>query len=136
MKNTFPFKKKLFNFLCCVIVDEKEENSTRRRGRPPKKHTIQGKRLFDEQSASEDEESISASDHEDVHDEEKQDEEDEEEVPLIHSIRPSSKLRSLRISRDEKKGSSTGKAAGNMSASRMKVFSINEVDLLNNSDSF
>ncbi|XP_038879338.1 sister-chromatid cohesion protein 3 [Benincasa hispida] len=94
------------------LQDEKEGNSTRRRGRPRKKHTIQGKRLFDEQSTSEDEESISASDHEDAHDEEKRDEEDEEEVPLIHSIRPSSKLRSLRISRDERKGTSMGKAAG------------------------
>lgn len=110
-----------FNFLYCAIVDEKEGNSTRRRGRPRKKHNLQGKRLFDEQSTSEEEESISASDHEDVHDEEKQDEEDEEEVPLIHSIRSSSKLRSLRISREEKKGTSTGKAAGNMSTSLLNV---------------
>lgn len=119
-----------FDFLYFAIVDEKEGNSTRRRGRPRKKHNIQGKRLFDEQSTSEEEESISASDHEDVHDEEKQDEEDEE-VPLIHSIRSSSKLRSLRISREEKKGTSTGKAAGNVSTSRMNVLNINEAYLLN-----
>ncbi|KAG6588517.1 Sister-chromatid cohesion protein 3, partial [Cucurbita argyrosperma subsp. sororia] len=94
------------------LQEEKEGNSTRRRGRPRKKHTIQGKRLFDEQSTSEEEESISASDQEDVHDEEKRDEEDDEEAPLIHSIRSSSKLRSLRISRDERNRTATGKATG------------------------
>lgn len=94
-----------------AIVEEKEGNSTRRRGRPRKKHTIQGKRLFDEQSTSEEEESINASDQEDVHDEEKRDEEEEDEEPLIHSIRSSSKLRSLRISRDERKGTATGKVS-------------------------
>ncbi|XP_022155696.1 sister-chromatid cohesion protein 3 isoform X2 [Momordica charantia] len=101
-------------------LQEKEGKTTRRRGRPRKKHTIQGKRLFDEQSTSEEEESISASDQENVHDqEEKPDEEDEEEAPLIQSIRSSSKLRSLIISRDESTTHTTGRATDGMSASRI-----------------
>lgn len=104
----------------CAIEEEKEGKTTRRRGRPRKKHTIQGKRLFDEQSTSEEEESISASDQENVHDEEeKPDEEDEEEAPLIQSIRSSSKLRSLIISRDESTTHTTGRATDGMSASRI-----------------
>ncbi|KAL2953902.1 hypothetical protein AAZX31_19G192000 [Glycine max] len=39
---------------------EKEGVSGRRRGRPRKRQNIQGKKLFDEQSSSEDEDSISA----------------------------------------------------------------------------
>lgn len=77
----------------------------RRRGRPRKRRNLEGKRLFDEHGASEEDDSISASDREDAQEEEeKQDEEEEEEAPLIHSLRPSSKLRSLRVSRDESKG--------------------------------
>jgi cohesin complex subunit SA-1/2 len=58
--------------------------------------------LFDEESSSEEDDSISGSDREDAHDEEEKQE--EEEAPLIHSIRSSSKLRSLKLSRDENKG--------------------------------
>lgn len=75
----------------------------RRRGRPRKQHNMQGKKLFDEHSSSEEEDSISASDHENAQEEEKQDEEVEEDAPLINSIRSSSKLRSLRVPREEKK---------------------------------
>ncbi|KAL3572897.1 hypothetical protein D5086_026801 [Populus alba] len=81
------------------------EKERRRSGCPRKRGNIEGKRLFDEESSSEEEDSISGSDREDAHDEEeKQDEEEEEEAPLIHSIRSSSKLRSLKLSRDENKG--------------------------------
>ncbi|KAG5252070.1 sister-chromatid cohesion protein [Salix suchowensis] len=83
------------------LPDEKER---RRGGRPRKRRNIEGKRLFDEDSSSEEEDSISGSGREDGHDEEeKQDEEEEDEAPLIHSLRSSSKLRSLKLSRDENK---------------------------------
>lgn len=77
---------------------------------------MQGKKLFDERSSSEEEDSISISDQ-DV-----QDEEDElEEAPLIHSIRPSSKLRSLRLSREGHESQTrtgSGRATDNLTASR------------------
>ncbi|GAV79062.1 STAG domain-containing protein [Cephalotus follicularis] len=81
------------------LQDDREgTTAVRRRGRPRKRHNIEGKRLFDGHSSSEEQESISASDQEDAQDEvEKQDEEDEE-APLIQSIRSSSKLRQLRVS--------------------------------------
>lgn len=84
----------------------------KRRGRP-RKRNIEGKRLFDGQSSSEEEDSISTSDHENARDEEdKQDDEEEEDTPLIHSIR-SSKLRSLKASREENKGpAGTGDSSG------------------------
>uniref|UniRef100_A0A2N9GJR5 SCD domain-containing protein n=1 Tax=Fagus sylvatica TaxID=28930 RepID=A0A2N9GJR5_FAGSY len=102
--------------------DEKEGVSVRRRGRPRKQRNIEGKRLFDEHNSSEEEDSISASDREDAQDEEeKQDEEEEEDAPLIRSIR-SSKLRSLRLSREENKGQTrtgdSGRATDNLAASR------------------
>ncbi|KAI3449562.1 hypothetical protein Pfo_006227 [Paulownia fortunei] len=83
------------------VADGKEGTSVRRRGRPRKKQNLQGKRLFDEQSSSEEEDSISGSDQ-DAGIEEKQ-EEDEEDAPLIHSLRVSSKLRSLRVSKGDKR---------------------------------
>ncbi|XP_077232423.1 sister-chromatid cohesion protein 3 [Tasmannia lanceolata] len=80
--------------------DEKEGNSAKRRGRPRKARNLQGKKLFDGQGSSEDDDSISASDQEDV-----EEEEEEDERPLIHSFRTaSSKLRSMRVSRQESKG--------------------------------
>ncbi|XP_043711657.1 sister-chromatid cohesion protein 3 [Telopea speciosissima] len=79
--------------------DEKE--SVKRRGRPRKLRNIQGKKLFDGQGSSEEEDSISASDRE-AQDEEEHD--PEEDVPLIHSLKSSSKLRSLRVSREDSKG--------------------------------
>ncbi|CAB4311957.1 unnamed protein product [Prunus armeniaca] len=84
------------------IQDEKDGTSVKRRGRPRKRR--RGKGLFDEHSSSEEDDSISASDHENAQDEEnKQDDDDDEDAPLIHSIRSSSKLRSLRVTREETK---------------------------------
>ncbi|KAJ6334183.1 hypothetical protein OIU78_011150 [Salix suchowensis] len=106
---------KLVVFCKESIADEKER---RRGGRPRKRRNIEGKRLFDEDSSSEEEDSISGSGREDGHDEEeKQDEEEEDEAPLIHSLRSSSKLRSLKLSRDENKshrrtGVSASKTSG------------------------
>ncbi|PON96681.1 Coatomer beta subunit [Trema orientale] len=101
--------------------EEKEGTFVRRRGRPRKKQNVQGKRLFEEHSSSEEEDSISISDHENVQEEEdKQVEEEEEDTPLIHSIR-SAKLRSLRASREESKGQTrtgdSGRAKGNLTVS-------------------
>lgn len=84
------------------VADGKEGTTVRRRGRPRKQQNLQGKKLFDEQSSSEEEDSISGSDQ-DAGVEEKQ-EEDEEDAPLIHSLRASSKLRSLRVSKEDKRG--------------------------------
>ncbi|XP_076890501.1 sister-chromatid cohesion protein 3-like [Bidens hawaiensis] len=82
--------------------DEREvkEGTTakRGRGRPRKNPKIEGKKLFDEKSSSEEEDEIHGSDNDE--DEENQVDEDEQ-VPLIQSIRASAKLRALRISRDE-----------------------------------
>ncbi|KAL5793037.1 hypothetical protein ACOSP7_001631 [Xanthoceras sorbifolium] len=105
------------------IQDEKEGNTVRRRGRPRKRQNIEGKRLFDEHSSSEEDDSISASDQEDAHDqEEKQDEEEEEEAPLIHSLKSSAKLKSLRVSREENrvqtKTGTSRRATDNLAASR------------------
>lgn len=81
------------------VKDVKEGISVRRRGRPRKNQNLPGKRLFDEQSSSGEEDSISGSDQ-DAGVQEKQ---DEEEAPLIHSLRASSKLRSLRVSKEDKR---------------------------------
>lgn len=72
----------------------------RRRGRPRKQPTLQGKRLFDEQSSSEEEDAIGGSDQ-DAGVEEKQNE-DEEDAPLIHSLR-ASMLKSLKVSKEDKR---------------------------------
>ncbi|KZV32380.1 sister-chromatid cohesion protein 3 [Dorcoceras hygrometricum] len=81
------------------VKDAKEGTSVRRRGRPRKNQNLPGKRLFDEQSSSGEEDSISGSDR-DAGVQDKQDE--DEEAPLIHSLRASSKLRSLRLSKQDK----------------------------------
>lgn len=103
------------------LADEKPATSVKRRGRPRKKGSIHGKKLFDEHSSSEEEDSISTSDH-DAQDEDDQQVEEEEEAPLIHSIRASSKLKSLRVSREENKGQTrmghSGQATENLAASR------------------
>ncbi|OWM87185.1 hypothetical protein CDL15_Pgr010217 [Punica granatum] len=83
------------------LPEEKEGVTMRRRGRPRKRRNIEGKRLFDEHSSSEEEDLISSSDHEEAPEEDKQEENEEDEAPLIHSIRASSKFRSLKVSRDE-----------------------------------
>ncbi|XP_071738287.1 sister-chromatid cohesion protein 3-like isoform X3 [Rutidosis leptorrhynchoides] len=76
---------------------EKEGTSVRRRGRPRKKQNIEGKKLFDEKSSSEEDEISDA-----PNDEEDQVDKDEDEgVPLIHSMKASAKLRSLKLSREE-----------------------------------
>lgn len=102
-------------------ADDKPGTSMKRRGRPRKKDNIHGKKLFDEQSSSEEEDPISVDDHNDQ-DEEQQEEEEEEEAPLIHSLRASQKLKSLRVSREERKGrTSTGNSGlgtENLAASR------------------
>ncbi|GAV74263.1 hypothetical protein CFOL_v3_17743, partial [Cephalotus follicularis] len=97
--------------------DEREgTTAVRRRGRPRKRHNIEGKRLFDGHSSSEEPESISASDQEDAQDEvEKQDEEDEE-APLIQSIRSSSKLRQLRVSESAQYNLVSPRTSGNKNA--------------------
>ncbi|OVA11427.1 STAG [Macleaya cordata] len=102
------------------LNDEKEGTTVRRRGRPRKRRNIQGKKLFDEQDSSEDEDSISASDQ-DAQEEEDQEEED---APLIHSFRSASKLRSLRVQQQESKGQARSRDSGkatqdDISASRL-----------------
>lgn len=79
------------------ISDEREGNALRRRGRPRKRQNIQGKRLFEEHSSGEEDDSISASDQEDAQDQD----EEEENAPLIHSFRSSGKLKFMRGSREE-----------------------------------
>ncbi|XP_073066132.1 sister-chromatid cohesion protein 3-like [Primulina eburnea] len=81
------------------VKDAKEGTSVRRRGRPRKNQNLPGKRLFNEQSSSGEEDSISGSDQEAGVEEKK----DEEEAPLIHSLKASSKLRSLRVSKEDKR---------------------------------
>ncbi|KAL5060472.1 hypothetical protein RYX36_032076 [Vicia faba] len=102
-----------------VFQDEKEV-SVKRRGRPRKLQTMAGKKLFNEHSSSEDEDSISASEQ-NAQDERGRQEEEVEGTPRIHSTRLS-KLRALRVSREESKGQTkTGdsvRAVDNISASR------------------
>ncbi|KAK7378918.1 hypothetical protein VNO80_04367 [Phaseolus coccineus] len=99
--------------------DEKEGVSVRRRGRPRKRQNIPGKKLFDDQSSSEDEDSISAYEQ-DAQDEGRRQEDDDEDALLINSIRSSSKLRSLGVSREESKAQTinSSRATDNLSASR------------------
>ncbi|XP_071920942.1 sister-chromatid cohesion protein 3-like isoform X1 [Coffea arabica] len=103
------------------LQDEKEGTTVRRRGRPRKKQNLQGKKLFDENSSSEEEDSISESDQFAEGEEEKQ-EEEEEDAPLIRSFKSSSKLRALRVSREEKRSQAkmgdASRAAGDLAASR------------------
>lgn len=108
------FGHKLVNF-----SDEKEGVSVRRRGRPRKRQNIPGKKLFDDQSSSEDEDSISAYEQ-DAQDEGRRQEEEDEDAPLINSIRSSSKLRSLGVSREESKAQTgnSSRPTDNLSASR------------------
>lgn len=82
-----------------ALQDGKEGNTAKRRGRPRKARNIQGKKLFEGHSSSE-EDSITESDRND------QEEEDEEErQPLIHAFRSSaSKLRSMRVSQQDASG--------------------------------
>ncbi|XP_008812653.1 sister-chromatid cohesion protein 3 [Phoenix dactylifera] len=82
-----------------ALQDEKEGKAGKRRGRPRKARNLQGKKLFEGHTSSE-EDSISESDQND------RDEEDEEErQPLIHAFRSSaSKLRSMRVSQQDASG--------------------------------
>lgn len=103
------------------VQDEKEGTIARRRGRPRKRQNIEGKRLFEQHSSSEEEDSISTSDQEDVRGEGDKEDEEEDNTPLIHSLKSSSKLRSLRVSREENSGQSrigaSGRATDNLAAS-------------------
>ncbi|KAJ9543200.1 hypothetical protein OSB04_022907 [Centaurea solstitialis] len=102
---------------CSRNEEEREGTSVRRRGRPRKKPHHEGKKLFTENNSSEDEEeddSISVSDH--GEEENQADEDDDEEVPLIHTIRASAKLRALGVSRDQNRGQTS--TAENLAASR------------------
>ncbi|CAM8979400.1 unnamed protein product [Rhodiola kirilowii] len=83
------------------LQDDKEKGQAKRRGPPRKRRNLQGKKLFDEeQSSSADEDSISGSDRDNQDDEDKHDD-DDDDAPLIHSIRSSAKLRSLKVPRKE-----------------------------------
>ncbi|KAG5044013.1 hypothetical protein JHK87_007928 [Glycine soja] len=106
-----PYKVFIANLLekCAKnegFQDEKEGVSVRRRGRPRKRQNIPGKKLFDEQSSSEDEDSISAYEQ-DAQDEGKRQEDEDDDDRLINSIPSSSKLRSLGVSRGESKVSAS-----------------------------
>ncbi|KAF8006570.1 hypothetical protein BT93_K0772 [Corymbia citriodora subsp. variegata] len=102
--------------------EEKEGVTVRRRGRPRKQRNVQGKRLFDGHSSGEEEDVISSSDQEDGQDE-KQDEDEDDEAPLIHAIRSSSKLRSLRVSRNDSRSQNrlgdSSRAPDDLTASRV-----------------
>ncbi|KAL9332454.1 hypothetical protein ACSQ67_002064 [Phaseolus vulgaris] len=100
--------------------DEKEGVSVRRRGRPRKRQNIPGKKLFDDQSSSEDEDSSSAYELDAQDEGRRQEEDDEEDALLINSIRSSSKLRSLGVSREESNAQTgnSSRATDNLSASR------------------
>ncbi|GAB2248509.1 hypothetical protein Droror1_Dr00008391 [Drosera rotundifolia] len=82
-------------------VDEKEKVSAKKRGRPRKRQSLQGKKLFDEHSSSEDEEAISSSDKEAPDEQDLQDvqenDDDDDNAPLIRTIRSSAKLRALKF---------------------------------------
>ncbi|KAG4120112.1 hypothetical protein ERO13_D11G123600v2 [Gossypium hirsutum] len=80
------------------IQDEKEWTTTRQRGRPRKRQNIEGRRLFDEHGSSDEEDSINTSDQEDA---QVEGDEEDDNAPLIHSLKSTSKLRSLRVSRQE-----------------------------------
>nr|XP_043635898.1 sister-chromatid cohesion protein 3 [Erigeron canadensis] len=98
------------------IEDEREGTSVRRRGRPRKKQNIEGKKLFDEKSSSEEEDAIS-----DAPNDDENHEDEDEGVPLIQSIRSSEKLRALRLSRENNRQTLRGDSAQptvNLAASR------------------
>ena len=80
------------------MPDGEDAEKVKRRGRPRKTTNLTGKKLFEEQVSSEDEDSVSVSEHED------RGEEDDEDQPLIQSM--TSKLRSMKVQRRETKGSS------------------------------
>lgn len=74
------------------VTDDKERAAVKRRGRPRKRPETERKRLFDEQSGSEEDESISGgSEKEDV----------DEDAPLIETIRSAARRRALRGQRSK-----------------------------------
>ncbi|KAG9457523.1 hypothetical protein H6P81_002031 [Aristolochia fimbriata] len=98
------------------LHDDKEGRLARGQQRRKKPRNVIGKRLFDGQGASEDEDSISGSDQEEEEDEE---EPQDEEQPLIHSLRSSaSKLKLMRISQREKKECYNYSVAGNLTKTK------------------
>ncbi|KAL9228113.1 hypothetical protein vseg_003727 [Gypsophila vaccaria] len=82
---------------------EEKEGTSARRGRPRKQRGIKGKKLFDEQSSSEEEDAIGSSDQE-APDEEDEQDEDDEDIALIDVMKSASKLRSKKASRIENSG--------------------------------
>ncbi|CAL9237342.1 unnamed protein product [Arabidopsis halleri] len=75
------------------LQDDKEAATVRRRGRPRKRPEAERKRLFDEQSGSDEDESISGgSDREDKLD---------EDAPLIETIRSAARRKALRGERSK-----------------------------------
>lgn len=102
-----------------TFTEENEGMTVKRRGRPRKNANFQGKKLFVEQSSSDEEDSIGASDHE-AQDEEDEDEDEDDEAPLIQSIKSASKLRTLKVKRDgvgQKKLGNSVQTTDNMAAS-------------------
>lgn len=78
------------------FTDDKEGVAGKRRGRPKKRAETERKRLFDEQSGSDEDESISGgSDKEDKGDFV------DEDAPLIETIRSAAKRRALRGERSK-----------------------------------
>ncbi|ESQ39447.1 hypothetical protein EUTSA_v10001288mg [Eutrema salsugineum] len=81
------------------LQDDKERAAVRRRGRPRKRPETERKRLFDEQSGSDEDESMSGgSDKEDKGDYV------DEDAPLIETIRSAARRRALRDNRERSKG--------------------------------
>jgi cohesin complex subunit SA-1/2 len=75
------------------VTDDKEAANVRRRGRPRKRPETERKRLFDEQSGSDEDESISGgSDREDKLD---------EDAPLIETIRSAARRKALKGERSK-----------------------------------
>lgn len=87
--------------LTCVLgflTDDREGAAVKRRGRPRKRQETERKRLFDEQSGSDEDESISGgSDREDKR------EEVDEDAPLIETIRSAARRRAQRGERADKR---------------------------------
>lgn len=78
------------------VTDDKEGVAVKRRGRPKKRPESERKRLFDEQSGSDEDESISGgSDREDKGDFV------DEDAPLIETIRSAARRRALRGERSK-----------------------------------
>ena len=83
----------------------------KRYGRPTKKHYIEGKKLFDENSSSEEEDEISSGP-----DKEKNQVDDDENIPLMQTL-VSIKLRDIRTSIKENRRQASRGEPENLAAS-------------------